>query len=75
LTDFAGVRSVRAQAAASTAPRHIQTPVLDIGYEDRGNGFPIVLLHGFPDDVRAWDDVTPPLVKAGFRVIAPYLRG
>ena len=38
-------------------------------------GFPIILLHGFPDDVRAWDEVTPPLVKAGFRVLVPYLRG
>jgi len=55
----------------------IQTPVLDIGYEDNGNrqGFPIILLHGFPDDARAWDGVVPPLVKAGHRVLVPYLRG
>ena len=48
-----------------------------IGYEESGaaTGFPIVLLHGFPDDVRAWDEVTPPLVKAGHRVLIPYLRG
>lgn len=57
--------------------RTIQTPVLDIAYEESGSaqGFPIVLLHGFPDDVRAWDQVAAPLVKAGHRVLVPYLRG
>ncbi len=55
----------------------MQTSALTIAYEASGDaqGFPIVLLHGFPDDVRAWDEVTPPLVKAGFRVLVPYLRG
>src|SRR5262249_58904486 len=33
------------------------------------------LLHGFPDDVRAWDEVAPPLAAAGYRVLVPYLRG
>jgi pimeloyl-ACP methyl ester carboxylesterase len=55
--------------------RTIQTPVLDIAYEESGAGFPVILLHGFPDDVRAWDEVGPPLVKAGYRVLVPYLRG
>jgi pimeloyl-ACP methyl ester carboxylesterase len=55
--------------------KHIQTPVLDIGYEESGQGFPVILLHGFPDDAHAWADVAPPLVKAGYRVLAPYLRG
>ena len=53
----------------------IQTQVLDIGYVESGQGFPIILLHGFPDDVHAWDEVAPPLAKAGYRVLAPYLRG
>ncbi len=55
----------------------IQTPILDIGYQDSGDprGFPIILLHGFPDDVHAYDDVAPPLAKAGHRVLVPYLRG
>jgi pimeloyl-ACP methyl ester carboxylesterase len=59
------------------AVKMIQTPVLSIGYLESGNaqGFPIILLHGFPDDARAWDDVAPPLGKAGYRVLVPYLRG
>src|SRR6266498_5279503 len=55
----------------------IRTPTLEIGYEAHGEaaGFPIVLLHGFPDDARAWDAVAPPLAAAGYRVLVPYLRG
>src|SRR5437762_17816 len=62
---------------ANPPSRTIQTPVLSIGYDETGaaQGFPIILLHGFPDDVRAWDGVTPPLARAGYRVLAPYLRG
>ncbi|MEO3472445.1 alpha/beta hydrolase [Roseomonas sp. CAU 1739] len=39
------------------------------------SGQPVVLLHGFPDDVRTWDGVAPPLAAAGCRVVVPYLRG
>jgi len=55
----------------------VRTPMLEIGYEADGpaSGFPIVLLHGFPDDVRAFDGMTPGLVSAGYRVLIPYLRG
>src|SRR2546428_10300410 len=54
-----------------------RTPMLEIGYEAHGDaaGFPIVLLHGFPDDIHAWDTVAPPLAAAGYRVLVPYLRG
>src|SRR5690348_1841409 len=69
---LAPLRPVLAQTA-----RSVQTPVLNIAYEESGpaQGFPIILLHGFPDDVRAFDDVAPPLAKAGYRVLVPYLRG
>jgi pimeloyl-ACP methyl ester carboxylesterase len=63
-----------AQAQPPTA-KTAKTGVLEIAYEESGQGFPVILLHGFPDDVRAWDEVGPPLVKAGYRVIVPYLRG
>jgi pimeloyl-ACP methyl ester carboxylesterase len=55
----------------------IRTPVLEIAYEETGpaEGPPVVLLHGFPDDVRAYDGVAPPLAAAGWRVLVPYLRG
>src|SRR5688572_26082601 len=70
-------RRTSAQGAAPPSARTVDTAALTIGYEDNGDprGFPIILLHGFPDDVRAWDDVVPPLTKAGYRVLVPYLRG
>jgi pimeloyl-ACP methyl ester carboxylesterase len=57
--------------------RRVQTSVLDIAYEDAGpaDAYPVVLLHGFPYDPRAFDDVTALINTAGFRTIVPYLRG
>jgi len=73
----AATAGIATMAQAQSTTRSIQTPVLDIAYEEHGGaqGFPIVLLHGFPDDVRAFDQVAPPLAKAGYRVLVPYLRG
>ena len=71
---FAGLAS---RVKAQPAVKSVDTPVLNIAYMESGpaQGFPIVLLHGFPDDAHAYDDVAPPLAKAGFRVLVPYLRG
>src|SRR3546814_16168637 len=51
--------------------------VLRVAYEESGaaDGWPGVLLHGFPYDVHAFDEVAPRLAAQGARVIAPYLRG
>ncbi len=64
-------------AGVTDATKLVETPTLSIGYEQSGTsgGFPVILLHGFPDDVRAWDGVAPSLAKAGYRVLVPYLRG
>ena len=55
----------------------VRTRTLEIGYEAHGDvdGVPVILLHGFPDDARAWDSVAPSLATAGYRVLVPYLRG
>jgi len=58
--------------------RHAATDVLDIAYEEGGPAAeaPVVLLlHGWPDDIRGWRGVAPRLHASGFRTIAPYLRG
>ena len=74
-----GLIARRTTVAQSLSPtiRMAQTPVLDIAYEETGDarGFPVILLHGFPDDARAYDDVVGPLAKQGYRTIVPYLRG
>lgn len=55
----------------------VDTDTLRIGYEEDGpaDGWPVVLCHGFPYDVQAFDDVAPRLVSRGARVIRPWARG
>jgi pimeloyl-ACP methyl ester carboxylesterase len=55
----------------------VLTRRLAVGVELAGplDGPVAVLLHGFPYDVHAFDEVTPILVAAGCRVLVPYLRG
>jgi pimeloyl-ACP methyl ester carboxylesterase len=50
---------------------------LDVAYEASGpaDGVPVVLLHGFPYDVRAYDEVAARLAADGCRVVVPWLRG
>lgn len=50
---------------------------LDVAVELHGpeGGTPVILLHGFPDDVRTYDGMVGPLAAGGFRVVVPYLRG
>jgi len=58
-------------------PLFVDTPGLRVAYEVAGpeDGFPAILAHGWPDDVRTWDRVLPMLHVAGYRTYAPWLRG
>ena len=69
--------SAFAQTPVRRAVRHLRTSLLDIAYEESGpaTGYPVLLLHGFPYDPRAFDAVTPALAATGYRAIVPYLRG
>ena len=40
-----------------------------------GDGEAVLLLHGFPQSRTCWDGLTPHLVDAGYRVLAPDQRG
>lgn len=55
----------------------VRAGVLEVAIERHGdpNGWPVVLLHGFPYDARCYDRVAPPLAAAGAYVVVPYLRG
>jgi pimeloyl-ACP methyl ester carboxylesterase len=57
--------------------RQVDAGVLRIAYHESGDagGWPVVLLHGFPYSVRAYDAVAPLLAAAGARVLVPSLRG
>jgi pimeloyl-ACP methyl ester carboxylesterase len=48
---------------------------VQLHYREAGQGPLVVLLHGFPQFWYAWKDVIPALADAGYRVIAPDLRG
>ncbi|MDV3126488.1 alpha/beta hydrolase [Mycobacterium sp. 21AC1] len=55
----------------------VRAGVLDVAYERHGDrqGWPVVLLHGFPYSPRCYDEVVGPLVEAGADIVVPYLRG
>jgi pimeloyl-ACP methyl ester carboxylesterase len=51
-------------------------PGLRLHYVTAGEGpRTVALLHGFPQTWRQWRHIIPPLVSAGFRVVAPDYRG
>jgi epoxide hydrolase 4 len=35
----------------------------------------VLLLHGYPDNAHSWEHQLPVLAAAGYRVVAPFLRG
>ncbi|UOZ10712.1 alpha/beta fold hydrolase [Amycolatopsis sp. WQ 127309] len=60
-----------------TSAGQVDTPILSVAYEHSGptDAVPVILLHGFPYDVRAFDEVAPLLARRNAWVVAPYLRG
>ena len=59
------------------ATRFTDAGALRVAWQEHGDpaGRPVVLLHGFPYDVHAYDGVAPLLAAQGLRVIVPWLRG
>jgi pimeloyl-ACP methyl ester carboxylesterase len=63
-----------------TAPVELAEGFAEIGdvklhYVEAGDGPLVVLLHGFPEFWYGWRRQIAPLAAAGFRVVAPDLRG
>jgi soluble epoxide hydrolase / lipid-phosphate phosphatase len=69
----------RAQLNAELEPfpagRHIATNGIRLMVYEAGQGLAVVLLHGFPELAYSWRHQVPALAAAGYRVIAPDLRG
>jgi pimeloyl-ACP methyl ester carboxylesterase len=57
--------------------KQVRAGVLDIAYFELGpaDGTPAILLHGFPYDAHAYDEVASTLAASGHRCIVPFLRG
>jgi pimeloyl-ACP methyl ester carboxylesterase len=48
---------------------------LEFGYLEAGSGPLALCLHGFPDSAWTWRHLLPALADAGFRAVAPFMRG
>ena len=57
--------------------KKIEAGVLEVGYLEYGSpdGWPTILLHGFPYDVHSYTESASILQTHGARVIVPYMRG
>lgn len=70
-------RVVRSFSPMGNITRHVFMNVNDIRFHvtDAGHGFPVILLHGFPELWYSWRRQIDVLAESHFRVIAPDLRG
>ena len=48
---------------------------IELHYEDKGAGQPVVLIHGYPLDGNSWEGQLPALLDAGYRVVTYDRRG
>ena len=55
--------------------KHVRANGIDVAYLEQGTGPLVLLLHGFPDNARSWEHQLPALAAAGYRAVAPNLRG
>ncbi len=57
--------------------RHDRVALSDVHlhYAELGQGPTVVLLHGFPEFWYSWHQVMPRLADAGYRAVAPDMRG
>jgi len=55
--------------------RRVEANGLSFRVVEHGDGMPVLLLHGFPDSADLWRNQMRPLAEAGFRAVAPDLRG
>ena len=61
--------------ASMPSARRIATNGIELSVHEAGTGTPVLLLHGFPELAYSWRNQIGPIADAGFRVIAPDMRG
>jgi len=55
--------------------KFVTTNGIRMHYVEQGAGYPVVMMHGFPEMWYSWRFQIPALAKAGFHAIAPDMRG
>lgn len=55
--------------------RYVQTNGIRMHVAEAGEGFPVVMCHGFPELWYSWRHQLTALAEAGFHAIAPDMRG
>jgi len=56
-------------------PRIVTTGDINLAVHEMGDGPPVILVHGFPELAYSWRHQLPALAAAGYRAIAPDMRG
>ena len=56
-------------------PYFVESNGLEMAVYERGEGPAVIFLHGFPELAYSWRHQLPALAHAGYRAIAPDLRG
>src|SRR5262245_59448853 len=56
-------------------PGSVQANGIAFHYLEMGQGPLVLCLHGFPDNAHTYDALLPVLAGAGFRAVAPFMRG
>ncbi|WP_456698671.1 alpha/beta fold hydrolase [Aeromicrobium sp. P5_D10] len=59
----------------SAVTSRVSTNGIHLAVTTAGDGPPVLLVHGFPDLSSSWRRQVPALLEAGYRVIAPDMRG
>ena len=55
--------------------KHVRANGLEFAYLEQGTGPMVLLLHGFPDNAHTWEHQLAALAGAGYRAVAPFMRG
>ncbi len=57
------------------ALKYVRANGVDFAYHEAGSGPLVLCLHGFPDTAQSFTHLLETLAAAGYRAVAPYMRG
>lgn len=63
------------QGASGLRQGRVEANGIEFGVLEAGSGPLALCLHGFPDSAYTWRYLLPELARAGFRAVAPFMRG